>query len=425
MPSDALPVRRVALALTVVAVLAAGVLVFAPAGETDAQPHVGHDAADRLAALDGLNATVESTFVRGNETTHSVRRVSVRPGTGELRSVPVDGDGVVMVSNGSTMWLYRPADREVTRVGVGDAAAGAASRQGERIERLFNRLNVSPSAVDERETATASPRLVPLPVVPAGSPPGAGVDGAVNRTSYGVRYEGTDTVSGREVYVLALRPAGDGGGGGQFGNYTQRLFVDAEWFLPLRTHTEWTLDGEQIEATTVYRNLSFEPGLPDSLFQFDPPPGVEVSAGPGPTVTSYDSVSALRANTSVPVPDPDLPASFGLVRAQTTTGVGEAVSLRYTNATASLTVTASRVPNATRTNGTRTNATRTNITRTNGTDALPDGERVSVGTETGIYRQVATSRVLTWSCGDVQYSVLGTGVSRDLVVELARSVGCG
>ncbi len=410
MPSNAPSPRHVALALVAVAVVAAGVLALAPAdsgADATAGQHIGHNASERLQSLEGLTATVETTLVRGNETDRTVRRVSMRPGTGEVRSEPVGGNGSVVVSNGTVMWLYDPADREATRLEV-SGIRSTTDTQGERIERLFNRLNVSRAAAGESETAPPSPRLVPLPVVPAGPAAGAAPEG-VNRTSFGVRYEGTDTVDGRETYVLTLTTGADGGA--NLESYTQRMYVDAEWFVPLRTHTEWTLDGERVTVTSVYRNVTFEPGLSDSVFRFDPPENVTVTEGPSVAVEAYDSVGALEENTSVSVPDPDVPPSFDLETARSTAGEGRSVSLQYANATSRLTVSKSVAANA-------TNGTAGNVTG-------DGGERVTVGGQEGVYRQVATSRLVSWSCDGVRYTVSGTGVSRGLVLEVADSVGCG
>lgn len=118
MPSSASHLRHVALALVAVA---AGVLALAPADsgpDATADQHIGHNASKRLQALEGLTATVETTMGRGSETERTVRRVSMRPGTGEVRSEPVGGNGSILVSNGTVTWLYDPADREATRLEV-------------------------------------------------------------------------------------------------------------------------------------------------------------------------------------------------------------------------------------------------------------------------------------------------------------------
>lgn len=423
MPSNAPPARNIALVVLALAVVVVGVVVLGPGatgdnGETGVEP-IGQNASERLESLDGYAATVETTVVRGNETNRTVRRISARPGTGEFRSEPVDGNGSVFVSNGSVTWLYDPEAGEVTRFEGNGAGMGTAT-SGERVERLFTRLNISREAVDEPETAPVSPGFVPFPVVPSG----AGVERVppeVNRSGFGVQYNGTASVDGRETYVLTLgTPNSSGGGEAGLGNYTQRLYVDTEWFIPLRTEVAFSFDGQRVETTSVYRNVTFEPELAESLFEFDPPAGVTVTARTGPEVRSYESLAALRANSSLPVPDPEVPSSFSLETAQAVNGSFQSmngsfqsVTLQYGNATSSLTVSKSTSVTATG----ATNDTAGNVTGS-------DGERVPIDGEEGVYRRFTTTRIVSWSCGDVQYTVSGDGVSRELVVEVAESVGC-
>jgi outer membrane lipoprotein-sorting protein len=405
--SERLPSKLVVL-FAVIAVVAVGVVALWPTGSTGSPGPIGHNASDQLAALDGLTATVETTVVRGGETNRSYRRVAMRPGTGKVRSVSVSDEilGVdLLVSNGSVTWLYDREANNVTRLDTGSSLAGV-NTQGNRIERLFTRLNVSRATVDERRSVPPAPGVAPLPVVPGGQ--SGPQPSRPSATSFGVTYNGTDTVSGREVYVLSV--SSGGGTSGSVRNYTQTLYVDTEWFVPLQTRTAWTSDDQRVVSTTTYRNVTFNPGLDADRFTFDPPANATIETLSTPEIRRYASRAALRANATLSVPEPDLPTTFDFRYGTRTTGNVTSLSLQYTNATAQLTVSKTDFATVNASNG--TNATTT------------DGEKLTVNGRTATYRQIGPSRLISFDCGEYRYSVVGSGISRDLLVRVAASLDC-
>lgn len=404
MPSDALPTYALLVGILVVAVVA-GLVTFLPADSgAQAQP-VGHNASDRLAALDGVNATVVTTIDRENTTNRTVQQLSIRPSTGEMRATSESANGsTLIVSNGSVTWTFDRGAGEVTRIETGDSG-GLAGQQGERIERLFARLNISQSAPERSERIPASAEIAPLPVVPTGQHSGGATPTGDAQTDFGLRYEGTDTIDGREVYVLTISTPDDQPGR-MFENYTQTMYVDTEWFLPLSTHTEWTLDGEPVEVRTVYRNVTVNPGFDDELFNFEPPENATVEQFDDFQTGSYDSRSALRENVSLSVPDPDIPASYNLDIARSTTGTVRSVSLQYSNETSQLVVSKAEVTNATN------------------ESSGDSGESVSIGGTEGTYQRFGQSEIVSWTCDGYRYSVTGTDLSRAMLIEVAESMRC-
>lgn len=402
MSSTTVSTRAVLAGIVLIAVVG-GIVAVWPSGSQETAPPVGHNASERIAALDGINATIETTIERAGETDRMVQEISMRPGTGEMRAETIAGNGsTLFVSNGSVLWMYDREANEVSRLTAG-GFGGMADQQGERIERLFTRLNISRSAVDESQHLAPTSGIAPLPVVPAGQDAGTASPAAAD-ADFGVRYNGTDTVDGREVYVLTLSTPTDAPGN-TLGNYTQTMAVDSEWFLPLQTHTEWTLNGERVEVTSTYRNVTVNPGLDDALFEFEPPADATVDDIGNLDVRQYESVAALRANASVSVPDPAVPPSFELDAARSTSGQFRSLSLQYSNATAQVVISKSNVTNAT-------------------AGQESDGERVSIDGREGTYRQIGSSALVSWSCQEYRYSVTGTGVSKALLVEVAESVAC-
>lgn len=403
-----------AVVLVVVAVPVTG-LVAVSTLSTQEEPRagtVGQNASDRLASMDGFNATVKQTFTGPNTTGNSTVRRSARPGTGMFREAPVSGDrvGRLTVSNGSTRLIYDRQNNSVTVVST-DAAEPRYVRQGERIERLFARLNVSRAAIDEQKRVSPAAPVVQLPVA---SPRQQSTVERANTSTGNVTlvYNGTTTVSGRETYILEVSSRSPSRASPRsFTNFSQRLYVDTEWFLPVRTEASFEVDGDRFRTTRVLRNVSINPGLDDSLFRFTPPDNATVGSPlPELDTSVYRDRAALAANTTLPVPDPDPPESFSLDSARLTTGEVRSLSLSYLNDTAALSVgvTSRSVFNA-----------------TPNTTNLSLGRNLTVNGQNATYNRFATTRAVSWSCGGYQYSVSGQGVPRDLVVRVAESVECG
>ena len=403
----------VAVVLVVVAVPVTGLVAVStlPAQEDPRTGTIGQNASDELASMDGFNATVETTFTGPNGTRRSTVQVSARPGTGSYREVPVSSDRPreLLISNGSAQWTYDRGNNTVTV--MSGTASDPYLRQAERVERLFTRLNVSRAAVDERKTVSARP-VIRLPVQRPSREP---TTGRTNASTGNVTlvYNGTATVGGRETYVLEITtgPPPESATG-TFTNFSRKLYVDTEWFLPLRTEASYEANGDRYQSTRVLRNVSINPGLDDSLFTFTPPEDARVvSLLPDLDVTAYSDPGALADNTTIPVPEPELPDSFRFDRARLTTGELGSLSLSYVNDTATVGVGVTPLRSA-------VNAT------PNASDPAIDTD-LRINGENATYRRFGTARSVQWSCAGYQYSVTGRGVGRDFIVRVAESIECG
>jgi outer membrane lipoprotein-sorting protein len=414
MPSTPVSHRAVVIAaiFAVLAVAAIATGSWLVTDASDPQP-IGHDASERVAELDGFAATVETTTVRNDRTTtRLVQRVERRPGTGTVRIEPIDvpeGKRWLVVSNGSTTWQYsRPRQRVETFVSPASATPDdleIEQREGEWVERLFRRLDVSAGAVDQRTRANTTVTVSPLPVVPP-SDGTASPTPSLNSSLFHLEYRGTDRTAGRRAYVLRIESADDTGTAVR--NHTQTLFVDTEWFVILRTHTEVTVDGERLEQTRTYRNVSFNPGLDDDRFTFTPPPDatVETVTRPSEPVASYGSLAELRAAVEFPVPEPEIPATLAF-RSGTLEGAeSSVVRMEYANATARVVVEKNRET--------------AGITRVQ----TAGEESADVGGNEGIYDAGVVRQSLSWQCENVAYSVTGEGISKERLLQIAESVTC-
>ncbi len=387
--------RSVTGALLVGAVLVVATLVAATVltDDTAQSPPDPDGVAEQYRSLDGFRATQVQTVRFGNNTTRTVRRVAVRPGTGQFRSVAVRGANRsvvydLIVSNGSVRWLYDRENRRVQRTDVTEAGNGGTPfvTNGTRLEGLVT------AAVNDTEERSAVSRL---PTVSPLGRPQIGASDNLSTLRGTAEYVGTDTVDGRQTYVLSVSLNQSA-----VQNASTRVWLDTEWFVMLQRRGSFTVDGTRVETSVRYRNVSFEPGLNEESFQFDPPDNVTIDTGP--EIRSYDSRAALSRNTTLSVPDPDVPDGFSLEEASLTVTTVTAATLRYANATASLTVT---------------------VTNESGSFE-GDGQPVTVGNRTGRLDSFGETRIVNWNCSDRSVLVAGP-VSNATLLRFAESIGCG
>jgi len=379
------------LVLTIATVVVVGVLAvatwslaFTSTGTAD-QPQIDADVQQRYASIDGVNATQTTTITRnGTVASRTTYDATLQPGTEKKRLAVVNSTAQrydLRVSNGSTLWLYNRSRATATRISL----SGAESDRGERLQRLLTKLNMSTA------TETADPQSVePLPVVPRGE--GQPAERAEAMT---VSYRGTESVDGREAYVVHVAPENDTAA------YEQTIWVDTERFFPVKKRTAWTTNGEHTVVTTTYTNVSYDTGVAEDVFTPEFPDDTTVTVPETPDTVTYESVSALEAEAEMRVPEPDIPPGYELTYATQTRGQIRGVGLRYANRTSLLTVA-----------------------KYNYTYSLSDGdEQVTIdGRQAQLTRGPTSS--LSWSCERYRYTVRGEGVSADRLIAVGQSIGC-
>lgn len=387
-------------AAVAIVVIAASAAVIVTGGSTsgDRQSLPGNvdNVSERYASVDGLSGEVDRVLQRGNETTRSTMRYALRPGTGQVAYRQIGGNESgpeVIVSNGSVLWIY---DRQSGSYSRQRIETSLSNRRGRYVERLFASLNQTSTTPERRRTPT--PGVAPVPAVPAEVGP-AGENGT------GVTYEGTDVVDGREAHVLELSSQRINGTG-SLTRFNQTLWFDTEWYFLLKARVTGTADGERFAMTTTFRNVTIDPGLDEDRFRFEPPPNATRERDADHRMMTYGSVSELRSETRLSVPDPALPADFAFRSGTLVTRDGDdhSVRLRYTNDTSQLSVIV-----------------------IDGSQVVPDpdGESVTVDGTTGAYREYGISGAVTWQCGGMTYTVSGDLVGREQLLAVAESVGCG
>lgn len=365
--------------------------------DTDGQELPSADAVETT--VDDLHA-VEATMVSrmdGGATPNETRLEMVaRPDTGEFRGevhAPEGQAGTIMVSNGTTMSLYNRTANEVRIVdvsGLTDLNDGSM----DSVVAVFEHLNAQSANAETPEDVST------LPVIPAGASGGAG--SVTSLPLYGnasFTYEGTGTVDGRDAYEVRVVPQDEEP---LVSNY--RLWLDAEWYYPLKTTGQVEIDGTNRTVSMVYRNVTFNPGVADETFEFEPPANATVVDAGNTSFEDYESRADLAAGANRTLPEPSVPSDF-----EFESGIrfdqdgGEQVSLRYENDSARVSV----------------------MVQPNGSaSASPAGEVIEVDGRSATITTIADTIAVRLRCGTETYVVTGT-VSRETATDVAASLVCG
>lgn len=382
--------RRKLVAFLLLCVALTGVLWTLGGPIGDANPPVDANVTERYRSIDALTGT-QTVVMRtnGSVTSRRVAAVTLVPDTDRKRVHFRDASRRrydLQVSNGSTLWLHESDANAVTAVELTDPPTD--SRTGARLQRLVEAAGLTDGAGRPQSVDVS-----PLPVVPRDSGAAPRVD---ENRSYAVDYVETDSVGGREAYVLDITPANR-----SEMHYRQRLWVDTERFYPLRKQTAWTADGTRRSVTTSYTNVTFDARLPADAFRPELDANTTVRRPDTPNVEWYQRRADLEARSSIRVPDPTVPPAFELVYTTRTTGRIAGVGLRYAADGRELTVA------------------KFNYTL----DIDPDERDATFDGQPATLTHGPTAS-LSWNCNGYGYTVRGTGVETDRLIEVGRSVGC-
>jgi outer membrane lipoprotein-sorting protein len=399
--------RRLALpAVLAVALVAASGCSALPAldgGDADGPP--SPDAvADGFEAIESLAATQVSTLSSGaNETrTRAVVAIAVENGTVRQYSRTLEPEsraGNRVVTRENATLVYDAAENTVTRV------SNTGDRRTLADQRSFY-ARVAAAAANNSTVEPPSRGVSPLPVVPAAPNPGAVDEDRI--TGYQVEYLGTDGVAGRTAHGFEIAAVTDAAV-----DVEQTLWLDAEFFYPLKQSRTSAFGNETYEVTTRLENVTFNEALPADTVEWSPPEDATVDSVSIPRET-YGDRGALAAAAPLAVPDPAVPDGYTF---QQGTVVDDEnitqVSVEYAT-------------------GSGTDAATISVTRlgVEGTDGaagrrLSFGENVTIGDHNGTYVVNSRSKLVAWSCGETRLSVTATDLDREQLLVVAESLACG
>ncbi|MDS0260921.1 hypothetical protein NDI56_16085 [Haloarcula sp. S1CR25-12] len=318
---------------------------------------------NRTSSLDTLVMTVETDITMdGNETHSTERTVWVDYENNRTRTERTSDYGeTITVRNGSATVTYNAEENTVSR---------------------FN------SSFGDRQ-------LDPT-----------GLDRLINNSD--AAFEGREQLDGEETYRLSLEP--NTTGTMVTGSVDVTVWLDAETYFPTQAQTAVSSDDYSFETTQRYRNVSLNESLSDDRFTIDIPDDAEEPGSAGYDMTSYESLSNLRANATQNVPSPTLPANYSFDDGYIVEHEDDvSLTLRYT-AGANETLTVSQR------SGDGFNYSESE-----------QFESVDVGARTGWYDELdvgdSTVAMLAWDCGSNRYTVSGP-LEKSETVDVAESIAC-
>jgi len=298
---------RTALGVVVLMVLTAGCLSAAPisdnptssddtdnpssTGDADELPD-GDEILDRLTDADsepedihGIRATTIDT---GDEVSTATYEVWERP-PAEHRMELIESDEHdefdVLVSNGTSIWMYDETENEAVHTNLGFAQSDLDSMDDGMFEEMYGGMN-----------ATVS---------------------------------GTETVADREAYVLELT---DDGNDPVYETVT--VWVDTETYYPLKETSESAT--AELTTTNEFEEVTIDGGIDDEVFEFEPPEDAAVIDSEDFMPEEFDDIETAEENVPFDIPEPELPADeelqLGSVMVQDSLG-GTSVTIQYTSVT--------------------------------------------------------------------------------------------
>ncbi|WP_440765655.1 outer membrane lipoprotein-sorting protein [Natronorubrum sp. DTA7] len=240
------------------------------------------EAESNVETVQGIQTT---TMDDGTETVTTTQEIWER-GPDQYRADIVESDEPesidVIVSDGSTMWMYDEDENEAVRMEFGFDQAD--------LEALNDGF----------------------------------VDAFTADTDASV--EGTDTVADRDVYVLELTGDGDDA---LYESAT--LWIDQETDYPLKQEITPAV-GESVTTTMTFEEVAFDEEIDDEVFAFEPPADAEIREFDELVPQQYADVDAADAEVPFDVPRPDVPAEYELESVLAGENmVGWSATLQYTD----------------------------------------------------------------------------------------------
>ncbi len=252
--------------------------------DADALLEAATEAESSVETVQGIQTI---TMDDGTETVTTTQEVWER-GPDQYRADIVEADDPepidVIVSDGSTMWMYDEDDNEAVRMELGFDQADQEALNDGFVEAFTNDTDVT--------------------------------------------IEGTDTVADRDVYVLELTGDGDDA---LYESAT--LWIDQETDYPVKQEITPTV-GESVTTTTAFEEVAFDEEIDDEVFAFEPPEDAEIREFDELMPQQYTDVDAADADVPFDVPRPDVPAEYTLESVLAGENmVGWSATLQYTDET--------------------------------------------------------------------------------------------
>jgi outer membrane lipoprotein-sorting protein len=350
--------------------IAAAVIVLAAVLLTGCVDQVSDMSADEIASMmeakqesiEDFSATMVMTSSFGGEDmTMRATMVTKPPDKNRIEyTEPAELAGMVMVTNGSTMWTYDPAKNQVTKMAL-----------PEDMPSEMDYTELVKNLLDENDIAI----------------------------------EGIEDVGSRSAYVIDATPKD----GGEIGIITRmRVWVDREnWML---IGIEVYDKDDNLISKVEYRDITFNTGIPDSEFIFETPEGATVvETSLEDMVPKEMTLEEARANLTFDPKTPSyLPEGYEFDHAMLLGDLygseQEILSLKYTNGSGILHLRECASDGSDQLK-----------------PAMGEPEIVEINGTDGEFTSMFGRNSIQWSADGIDYSLSGA-IEKDELVNVAESL---
>jgi outer membrane lipoprotein-sorting protein len=278
---------------------------------------------------------VVTTIVDGGKESYAIKFEMKKPNKWKS-----EDDNMLTVSNGKTMWVYYKQKREVTKLSLPEIKQPEFD-YGKIIRNMFE--------------------------------------------EYDVKLLGEEKVSGRDCYVIEMKPKNES----YFVN--QKLWVDRDYWYPIKIEINFG----NFSSTVEYRNIEFNTGIEDGNFEFIPPKGVKVIEKEFKLPEKL-TIEEARKRLNFTIVTPKYTAGFNFSHAIV---INDMVQLYYKRGEDVL-IISERISKNT---------------------PLPSAKKVKIKDTEGEMAEVFGSRILRFSLKDVEVSISGK-LSEEEIVKVAGSM---
>jgi len=317
---------------------------------------IGEKMQEKYDSLEDYRGTMITSFETDGQTTiHEARFAFKKPGKSRYEYLsPEEMRGNIMVSDGETMWIYDAGKNEVQKVTMPKYEMPEID-YGEIIRDMMEKYNVD--------------------------------------------LQGSESVSNRDCYVLVLTPKDENA------TMRQKLWVDKEYWMPMRIEMEMEFGGKTMKSWVEYRDMEFNVGIPDSEFEFEVPEGAEVTEKEIPMPEMFNSVEEAQEEVDFTILVPEyIPEGYEFERAIVIDIKDEkSVSLSYKKGVEILSLTESMGEEI--------------------TGSLEGAEKVDINGREGEYIKMGMNKLLRWDCDGLSLSLMGE-LDKEELLKVAESVDC-
>lgn len=336
-----------------------------------------------------MSATIEVNTSIDNDTYELSYQAWYRlDGTSRTEGT-LDGEKIIQVNDGEQAWIYNP-ERGSVQVREAPNETSALANALKTTEELIRRGNVTEIRETEYEGREVYHVIFGSSEAMEQENDGGGLLPPIAPGVEGILGGGNTGEGGNESSTLGQRFDAD----------RVELWIDAEYMVVLRQKAE----GEN-PFDMRYTDVTFNSGLDDDLFEFEPPENATVEQLETPEYREFESVEAAQEAAPFAVTEPEveeweLDSAFVVTHEDSDDAE---VGLQYdTGGAFALTVTK----------------------RNWQQETDRDGESVSIGGTTGTYTELDNDLHRVWWVADgFEYSILASKeIDRETLVDLAESM---